>query len=184
MKQIYIFIIILLLSLFACEPRNNEVETIKDINYNLIEYLNSFLPKDRLSASIMEHIYIMPYERIEYPDYYGGAFIDYEKLKLVINFTGDSIQALNDISQRISVRNLILQRCTYSYNELTQLKRMLYKCIHEVDTDNIYVSSEENKVVIVLRYDTEENRSKIRHLVKNQSAIMFGKQQRVEAYTH
>lgn len=182
MKQIYIFVIALFLSLFACKPDNDRVNTIKDINYSLIEYLNSFLPEDSLSANIMKHAYILPYDEIVYPDYYGGAFVDYEKPKLIVNFIGDSIQALNDISQRISVTNLILHRCVYSYNELTQLKRMLYKCIHDVDVDNIYVSSEENKVVIVLRNDTEENRSKIRYLVKDQSAIMFGKQQRVEAY--
>lgn len=184
MKQIYIFITVLLLSLSACEPRNNEVETIKDINYNFIEYLNSFLPKNRLSTNIVNHVYIMPYEKIKYPDYYGGTFVDYEKLKLVINFIGDSIQALNDISQRITVKNLILQRCTYSYNELAQLKKTLYKCNHEVDTDNIYVSNKENRIVVVLRNDTEENRTKVKHMVKDQSAILFGKQQRVEAYTH
>lgn len=146
--------------------------------------MNSFLPEDSLSANIMKHAYILPYDEIVYPDYYGGAFVDYEKLKLIVNFIGDSIQALNDISQRINVENLILHRCVNSYNELIQLKRMLYKCNHDVDTDNVYVSSEENKVVIVLRNDTEENRSKIKHLVKVQSAILFGKQQRVEAYTH
>ena len=182
MKQIYIFITVLLLSLFACEPRNNEVETIKDINYNFIEYLNSFLPKDHLSTSIMEHSYIMPYDEIKYPDYYGGAFVDYGRLKLIINFTGDSIQALTDISQRISVRNLVLQRCTYSYNELAQLKKTLYTCNHEVGADNIYVSNEENRVVVVLRNDIEENRSTIKRMVKDQSAIIFGKQQLVEAY--
>lgn len=184
MKQIYIFVTVLLLSLFACKPNNDRVKVIKDINYSLIEYLNSFLPKDSLSANIMKHAYILPYDEMEYPDYYGGAFVDYEKQKLIINFIGDSIRALNDISRRISVENLILHRCVYSYNELTQLKKILYKCNYDVDTDNIYVSSEENKVVIVLRNDTEENRSKIKHLVKDQSAILFGKQQRVEAYTH
>lgn len=182
MKQIYIFITVLLLSLFACEPRNNKVETIKDINYNLIEYLNSFLPKDHLSENIMEHVYIMPYDEIKYPDYYGGAFVDYERQKLIVNFTGDSIQALTDISQRISIKNLILQRCTYSYNELAQLKRMLSESNHEVNVYYTYISNEENKVVIVLCNDTQENRFKINHMVKDQSAIIFGKQQLVEAY--
>lgn len=77
----------------------------------------------------MEHLYIMPYDEIKYPDYYGGAFVDYGRLKLIINFTGDSIQALTDISQRISVRNLVLQRCTYSYNELARLKRRYTRVI-------------------------------------------------------
>lgn len=171
----------LLLLLWSCQPQNSNVKNIKEANNSLIEYLNSFLPDDSLSANVMEHVYIFPYDEIVYPDYYGGAFVDYEKQKLIINFTGDSIQALTDISQRISIKNLILQRCTYSYNELAQLKRMLS---NEVNVYYTYISSEENKVVIVLCNDTQENRFKINHMVKDQSAIMFGKQQLVEAYAH
>ena len=53
-----------------------------------------------------------------YPDYYGGAYIDLNSGKLVVQLTDCSNEIVNSLKKVTDNEYLIIEEVAFSYNEL------------------------------------------------------------------
>ena len=113
----------------------------------------------------------------DYPSYYGGAYIN-ENNKLIVYSTDLSFNS--DIYKLTGTNNIMIEQCTYSYSELTNVMEALngYKKKNfgndiARNFDLFYVDDAPNCIVVELKDYSENSIKAFKENVSNSSAIIF-----------
>ena len=113
----------------------------------------------------------------DYPSYYGGAYIN-ENNKLIVYSTDLSFNS--DIYKLTGTNNIMIEQCTYSYSELTNVMEALngYKKKNfgndiARNFDLFYVDDAHNCIVVELKDYSENSIKAFKENVSNSSAIIF-----------
>lgn len=114
----------------------------------------------------------------EYPEYYGGCYID-ENANLVVYIAGDSIISRARIANTLG-ENIITKYCKYSFQELTNVMEQIGAFVRANPSSpvsqNIAVVSimdKENNIVVKLLDCNEQKIAEFKELVINSSAVSF-----------
>lgn len=125
-------------------------------------------------------------EGCEYPDYYGGCYID-ENQKLVVyvkdvpSLRSSSIDLNNDVIEK--------KTCTYSYNELIKIQKQVLNYVS--NTTNIATSqnvvavsimSKENLVKVGLLDCSDQKIKEFKENIADSPAVIFERAEIVEPY--
>lgn len=117
----------------------------------------------------------------DYPDFFGGAYVN-DIGDLVINTTGDSVDARTMILDRIDSKNIITKQCKYPYKTLLAIMDDLNKFIFDkgnkatiemLGIHGFYISDKENKVVVKLAQCSNDKIQAFKNLVLNSQIINF-----------
>lgn len=119
-------------------------------------------------------------DNIEYPEYYGGAYIDGND-KLVIYITEDAKTNLKSLlANTIKSQDFIIQKAKYSYNTLNGIMDKVNEFkINNPDSpvsDNFlcyYLSDSDNEIVVELQRFDENSIRTFKQDVCNSDAIRF-----------
>ena len=65
-------------------------------------------------------------DSIEYPDYYGGAYVKDNKIIVFFKNGIDKVEAKKELSSRIDLGYVEFRECDYSYAELMNLDEWLF----------------------------------------------------------
>jgi hypothetical protein len=116
---------------------------------------------------------------IEYPENYGGCYID-EEGELHVYITTDFVQTQNDFKTVIGMDGVKYEKCLYSRNELMNLKRQISEYILQnqdaaisKNINHVAYSAKRNRVIVGLRDYSDANVNAFKSLIVNSPAIEF-----------
>lgn len=114
----------------------------------------------------------------KYPDYFGGSYVDGNKLTVLIK--NDNPQGIKDIYGRIGKSNIIqFRECKYSLNELNMLNEQLGLLYDDNNLrkttgwTSIGIGIMENRVIVYLKECSTREIDKFKKLVSDSDMITF-----------
>lgn len=123
---------------------------------------------------------------IEYPENYGGCYID-EEGELHVYITTDFVQTQSDFKTVIGTDGVKYEKCLYSRNELMNLKRQISEYILQnqdaaisKNINHVAYSAKRNRVIVGLRDYSDANVNAFKSLIVNSPAIEFVQANTVE----
>ena len=118
----------------------------------------------------------------EYPEYFGGAFIDNDG-KFVVCIVGDTTQYRNKVSEIIGSDDFVVESCTYSYREMMQVMDDIDSFLSDesVPHDHPFIANFagavadvfENRVVVRLLEVNDQIVQSFKNDVSNSPAVKF-----------
>lgn len=115
----------------------------------------------------------------EYPDYYGGSYID-DYGGLVILATDTSNEIISDLQQRAKSTNFRVEKCEFSFNELSALNKQLgekFKAIgklrEKLGWESVGIVIDANKVCIFLNDCTPGRIAEFKQLVYDSPMLTY-----------
>lgn len=115
----------------------------------------------------------------EYPDYYGGSYID-DYGSLVILATDTSNEIISDLQQRAKSTNFRVEKCEFSFNELSALNKQLgekFKAIgklrEKLGWESVGIVIDANKVCIFLNDCTPGRIAEFEQLVYDSPMLTY-----------
>lgn len=116
--------------------------------------------------------------KIVYPEYYGGAYINNED-KLVV-LTKKNADFSREASLFTNNNTIVTKECDYSYNELLQLSASIFEQkknqLNKNVTDNynrVSVREDLNRIAVYLLEYSEEKINEFKSTISNSPAIIF-----------
>lgn len=123
---------------------------------------------------------------IEYPENYGGCYID-EDGELNVYITTDFDNTQRAFSTIIGTNGIKYKTCLYSRNELMNLKRQISEYILQNENaeiskniNHVAYSAKNNRVIVGLKDYSEANVSAFKSLIVNSPSIEFVQANTVE----
>ena len=183
-----VFIAIVILSMsFACNQQAKKTEnntTSRTKTTTQISEEKSINLHDKLMSSFNPNWENEESSPTDYPDYYGGSFID-NNGKFVVCVVGNPTQHHSKISAILETDDFLTETCTYSYREMMQVMDKIDAFLSDptIPSNHPFLTHFagagadvfENRVVVQL---TEMNNAAIQAFkkdVSNSSAVMFKK---------
>lgn len=121
---------------------------------------------------------------INYPDYYGGSYID-ENANLVVYVTNDFLKTKSSLPI-LNDESFIIKSCEYSFNELYSIKKTISDFIitdtNKSISDNIiYISIRDidNRIKVGLLDNSTNRIEEFKRSVINSPAISFEKVEKI-----
>lgn len=118
----------------------------------------------------------------EYPEYFGGAFIDNDG-KFVVCIVGDTTQYKDEVSKIIGSDDFMTESCTYSYREMMQVMDDIDNFLSDenVSHDHPFIVNFagavadvfENRVVVRLLEVNDQIVQSFKNDVSNSPAVKF-----------
>ena len=118
----------------------------------------------------------------EYPEYFGGAFIDNDG-KFVVCIVGDTTQYKDEVSKIIGSDDFMTESCTYSYREMMQVMDDIDNFLSDesVPHDHPFIANFagavadvfENRVVVRLLEVNDQIVQSFKNDVSNSPAVKF-----------
>lgn len=184
-NKIYIYFLYgsILLFSFSCIHKNTDKKVWKDLqekvtfanaNKDKYKYKYSF-PMDSLG-------------KIRYPDYYAGSYVN-SRYELTVGIVGDTSVYRDEIRKVLGNDSFLITEIEYSYNHLLSkydsLIMVLKPLLEEKDTgeiehyeigiNNLYISEEENRIVVELIEIDSIHVHRFFNLISNTPEIQFKK---------
>ena len=123
-------------------------------------------------------------DSIEYPDYYGGAYVKDNKIIVFFKNGIDKVEAKKELSSRIDLGYVEFRECDYSYAELMNLDEWLFdfftkdgnkSLLNSLGVDGWSINKDKNRILIKLRECSDFYVSEFKSKVINSPMISFMK---------
>lgn len=119
----------------------------------------------------------------EYPDYYGGAYINKEK-QFVILIKGDTSRYKDEFVRRVKSSEVLVKTCEYSYEELRNvIERLKVLYLDESNKATIEATTmrrfcfdvPKNRIIVELEELTEKKKNLFKQTVMDSPTFIFEK---------
>lgn len=183
MKHVRLFLLLFLICLHACKENTItliEEETHNELNVIEQESLRRHKQTKAYGCYLQLLDEMQPTTRStsseEYPEYYGGAYINEENLLVIrIKDKATSTRAINELYTRME-ESVIFEPCKFSFNELNTTIEILLSNIttNEIMRRNITmlaIDVEQNKVAVCMK-DTLCLQSRLLESLINDNSIL------------
>lgn len=183
-RQISVLIIIFLL-LAACKQQKSdsnsktEIEATESYGVNESESMQMY---SKLMSSFHPDWENQDPAPEDYPEYFGGAFIDHDG-KLVVCIVGDDESQKSTVEKIVGSDNFITESCTYSYREMMQVMDKIDEFLSNetIDHNHPFILNFagavadvfENRVVVRLLEVNDTITESFRKDVSNSHAVKF-----------
>lgn len=181
-----VFILFAAIMIFsACNQQNkkrntnNELEGTELFNHNESESMEMYA---KLMSSFNPNWEIEEPASEEYPEYFGGAFIDNDG-KFVVCITGDTTQYRKEVAQILDNNDFLVESCEYSYREMMQVMDKIDEFLSNEDVphDHPFITNFagaiadvfDNRVVIRLLEVNDEIKDAFKKEITPSSVVKF-----------
>ncbi|MDO5522826.1 MAG: hypothetical protein Q4G48_02130 [Bacteroidia bacterium] len=174
----------------ACTTRSGQSgqsEATDTINPNTMIGVTELLSEnlhDKLMSSFNPNWEIEEPAPTDYPEYYGGSFIDNDG-KFVVCVVGNSAQHRLTLASILGTDDFLTESCTYSYREMMQVMDKIDAFLSDssVPADHPFLTRFagagadvfENRVVVQLTEVTDAAVQAFKKDISNSPAVMFEK---------
>lgn len=174
MKRYFYFVCLLAFFTASCSDDFTEYESHQPLNEKTVSEIAQTL--EMSFASKVTRSYV---EEMNYPDYYGGVFLN-EDGELVVLTKGDCELYRQELTTRAASDNFILKPCDYSLNELQEVadELKLYKnnnpsVCEELQFYGFGIKTDLNRVMVFLGDCSQASIGRFKATVLNDSRIIF-----------
>lgn len=156
---------------FSCTPSQNKVMDTQ-----------SFITREaaELATNLLSSFNDTLVNSIEYPDYYGGMYVESDKCFIMI--VGDTLNAKDDLLTRCQGKGFILIPCNNSRNSLQRIiDRLNAFLMHDKEQSRdmeiygFYLDEVKNKIMVMTGDTSAANIARFKSSVINSPLIDFQK---------
>lgn len=146
---------------------NNDTPVQEEADKNYHAIMDSFNEKETPTLSKVK----------DYPDYYGGSYIN-ENGQLVVFITGDTIKAKEIIGKYVDNKNILFVNSEYSYKTLNKIMDRIDEAARKKSPvfqhlDSWYIRETENRIHINLNRYEDSVINEFKEKVIDSPAIIF-----------